>query len=235
MEANYIKIILIKELKELIKNKAFISYYVYLIIGIGIIVPIFSPFDTEGTVSTMMLTLLLTPALIIPSTLVADLFAGEKERKTLETLLGTPIDIKEMYLGKVLFVVLISITVLMVTYILNIITLNIVSQFIVQKWFYPFNITANNFIWLGGVGVITFVSTFGTLVSINSKNTKTCNLLVFISSAPIVSPLILMLNTPLLDINHSGVYGSSLMICSLLIFVYIALSFNKVKILNKSR
>lgn len=69
--------------------------------------------------------------LIIPlmasSVIASDSFAGEKERKTIEALLATPISDEELFLGKILVSFIPSMTVTIISFVIYSITFDILS------------------------------------------------------------------------------------------------------------
>ena len=92
-----IRAIMEKEIKELLKSKEFISYYIMLIAVIGIIIPISAKESILNRSWYIMGFVFQIIASIIPSGLTADSFAGEKERKTIETLLLSPVPLAYIF------------------------------------------------------------------------------------------------------------------------------------------
>jgi ABC-type Na+ efflux pump permease subunit len=76
-----------------------------VLIGVQGFAVYFRPFGTESETLLLARSLLLMLAVLAPSSVVplgADSFAGEKERNTLEILLGLPINVGPLFWGKVL-------------------------------------------------------------------------------------------------------------------------------------
>ncbi len=80
--------------------------------------------------------------LMVSSVIGADSFAGEKERKTLEALLYTPITTAELFIGKVLAAFLPAITVSWVCFVLYSVVVNIGGVMVLGRIFFP------NLAWL---------------------------------------------------------------------------------------
>ena len=112
MNATYT--VLRKELMELFGERHSLRgpllQAVALFLLVGVIVPWGDP-SVWASASGPIVLFQLFPA-VIASMIAADAFAGERERKTLETLLATPISTVSIFLGKTLaavaFAVLVS-------------------------------------------------------------------------------------------------------------------------------
>lgn len=84
-----------KQMKEFWSNKATVIFvFLFIIIG-GVIMPVFN--------NNYMSTSLATFSFLLIVQIAPGLFTEEKENRTLETLLTTPLDMKSIYMGKVLF------------------------------------------------------------------------------------------------------------------------------------
>lgn len=79
--------------------------------------------------------------LIIPlmtaSVISADSFAGEKERGTLETLLFAPVDMRSLFVGKVLASFLPAMGLSLLTFLLCAVSINLAGWPVFQKLFFP--------------------------------------------------------------------------------------------------
>ena len=127
-----IKAIMEKEIKELLKSKEFISYYIMLIAVIGIIIPISAKESILNRSWYIMGFVFQIIASIIPSGLTADSFAGEKERKTIETLLLSPVPLAYIFLGKVIYIVIVTLSIIAIIFGISYI-LFIIMNFIEYK------------------------------------------------------------------------------------------------------
>jgi ABC-2 type transport system permease protein len=102
--------------------------------------------DTQKVVVLILVYMLAPFFLIVPlmvaSTVAADSFAGEKERKTLEALLYTPTTDLELFLGKVLSAWLAAVLVALGGFVLYAIAANAAGWRIMGQLFFP------NAMWL---------------------------------------------------------------------------------------
>jgi ABC-2 type transport system permease protein len=101
---NAIYTVLRKELIELFGDRESLRgpllQGVILILLVGVIVPALDASIWTGTAASVILFQLFPAA--IASMIAADGFAGERERRTLETLLATPLPESAMFIGKTL-------------------------------------------------------------------------------------------------------------------------------------
>ncbi|NVM52915.1 MAG: ABC transporter permease subunit [Candidatus Helarchaeota archaeon] len=104
-----------KDLKEISRNFQVFGVMIFIPIVFGVALPIIiaviaaaiPPGDPEGKLALTFIVdlyggFILMIAVIIPTVVASDSFAGEKERKTIEALLAAPISDSELFLGKVL-------------------------------------------------------------------------------------------------------------------------------------
>ncbi len=75
--------------------------------------------------------------LMVASVVAADSFAGEKERKTLEALLHSPITNRELLVGKILSGLLPAIAVSLLSFVLYSIILNVIGWPLMGRIFFP--------------------------------------------------------------------------------------------------
>ncbi len=90
----------------------------------------------------LMVTYLFAPMfLIVPlmvsSVIAADSFAGEKERKTLEALLHTPLSDQELVVGKLLSALLPALAVTVISFVLYTVVVNAVGWPLMGRIFFP--------------------------------------------------------------------------------------------------
>ncbi|MBU5426105.1 ABC transporter permease subunit [Tissierella pigra] len=223
-----IKAIVKKEMKELLKSKEFISYYIMLIIVIGIMIPISSKESILNRNWYVMGFLFQIIASVIPSGLTADSFAGEKERKTIETLFNSPVPLIYIFLGKVIYIVIVTLIIMTIIFGISYI-LFIIMNFIEYKNlifnFYSFK--AIYFIFINSLIVCFFTTFLGVLISLRSKTVKAANLFNYFISMPIIAPVLGKLYTGTMPWSFILIYQLILFIGIGLLLVIIK---NKFKI-----
>ena len=92
--------------------------------------------------------LFLIVPMMVSAALAADTFAGEKERRTLESLLHLPIEADELYLAKVLFAFVPAVVLSWAGFALYVVVADIVAWPVMDGWFLP------NAEWLALIGVM---------------------------------------------------------------------------------
>jgi ABC-2 type transport system permease protein len=98
-----------------------------LIFGLGVMVPeSMAPLWLAGSPDAIQLFLILPS--IIAGGLAADAFAGERERRTLETLLATPLSDTSIVFGKAAAAILASFTASLIALLVSITTVQIVAR-----------------------------------------------------------------------------------------------------------
>ena len=108
--------------------------------------------------------LFLIVPLMVAAVLAADAFAGEKERRTLETLLHLPIPDRQLFYAKVLGAFLPAVAVSWVGFLLFAVTTNTVAWPVTHRVFVPTKLWAVVILWVGpavaalGMGVMVRVS-----------------------------------------------------------------------------
>jgi len=104
--------------------------------------------------------------LMVASTIAADSFAGEKERKTLEGLLHTPTTDTELFLGKLLAAWIPAVLVTLGAFVLYAVVANLSAWQVMGRLFLPSAMWVVLVLWLApaaaGVGL-------GTMVLVSSK------------------------------------------------------------------
>lgn len=99
----------------------------------------------------------------------ADSFAGERERHTLETLLATRLSDRDIFLGKVLAIVIYSLGVTSAAAALALITLNVTRS---GGPFYMFGASALALIVVGGLLVSLLMTAIGVLASLRAASVR---------------------------------------------------------------
>lgn len=126
--------------------------------------------DTQRIISLLVLYFFAPLYLIVPlmvaSVIAADSFAGEKERKTLEALIYTPLTDMELFVAKMLAALIPAVTVSLVGFVGYGLVANVAAWSVMERIFFP------NLTWLilvfwvspaaAGVGL-------GTMVLVSSK------------------------------------------------------------------
>lgn len=103
--------------------------------------------------------------LMVACVVAADSFAGEKERKTLEALLHSPITTRELLIGKVLAGLLPAIAVSLTSFILYGVIINVIGWPLMGRVFFPNAMWLILVLWVApavsclGLGVSVLVST----------------------------------------------------------------------------
>jgi len=121
----------------------------------------------------LLITYLFVPCfLVIPimasSVVAANSFVGEKEKKTLESLLLTPIDMISLFIGKVLSAFIPAMVITMIIFILFGISVNIFSYPLYLQWTFPTWNWILMLCWVVPV-ISLFVILFNVLISSKVK------------------------------------------------------------------
>jgi hypothetical protein len=101
------------------------------------------------------------------SVIAADSFAGEKERKTIEALLATPISDSELFLGKILVSFIPSMTITVLSFIIYSIVVDSLSSTIFNG-----RLLLPNLVWIlliFGVAPTVALASIGLTVMISAK------------------------------------------------------------------
>lgn len=130
--------------------------------------------------------LFLIVPLMVSTALAADTFAGEKERRTLETLLHSPVRDVELFVAKVLYAFLPALAISWVAFALFCVTANIIAWPVIGGMFLPTDRWLVLIFWIAPA-----VSAFGigvmVRVSVRSHSTQEANQL----GGAVIMPLIL--------------------------------------------
>ena len=110
--------------------------------------------------------LLLVIPLMVSAVLAADGFAGEKERRTLESLLHLPVSDRDLFIAKVLGAFIPAVIITWVGAIIYAIVCNIIGWSVLERIFLPFSQWAVMMIWVApAIGLLAL----GLLVVVSSK------------------------------------------------------------------
>ncbi|MCU0268535.1 MAG: ABC transporter permease subunit [Acidimicrobiales bacterium] len=108
--------------------------------------------------------LLLVIPLMVSAVLAADAFAGEKERRTLESMLHLPISDGDLYLAKILGAYLPAVTITWVSAVIYAVVTNLVGWPAMGRLFIPFQQWTAMIVWVApavallSLGLLVFVS-----------------------------------------------------------------------------
>jgi ABC-2 type transport system permease protein len=130
--------------------------------------------------------LFLIVPMMISSALAADTFAGEKERRTLESLLHLPVEERDLYVSKVLFAFLPTVAASWIGFTLFAVSANVVAWPVMGRLFVP------TWRWIGLIGFMApAVAALGlgvmVRVSARARTTQEANQL----GGAVIMPLIL--------------------------------------------
>jgi ABC-type Na+ efflux pump permease subunit len=110
--------------------------------------------------------LLLVIPLMVSAVLAADAFAGEKERRTLESLLHLPIADRDLFLAKVLSAFLPAVAITYIGSILYVLICNAIAWPVLERPFLPFAQFTVTIVW---VGPAVAALALGLLVVVSSR------------------------------------------------------------------
>ena len=130
--------------------------------------------------------LFLIVPMMISSALAADTFAGEKERRTLESLLHLPVDERDLFVAKVLFAFVPTVAASWIGFVLYSVSVNVVAWPVMGRVFVP------TWRWIALIGFMApAVATLGigimVRVSARARTTQEANQL----GGAVIMPLII--------------------------------------------
>jgi len=227
--------ILRKELKELSKSKEILLYYIIIVSTLGVVIPISSKESILGGNWYVMGLVFQIIAITLPSNLTADLFAGEKERKTIETLLFSPISVTTIYVGKVLYAILVPLIIIIFSFITSYITIAImyyqrynVISFSLYSSIAIYTIVINSLI------IVSFAAFLGAFFSLKFKKVREVNLINVFVSMPIIMPLASKLYSARITWSFIFKYELVLIILSISFIVLVNKFFTRQTIMKNS-
>jgi ABC-2 type transport system permease protein len=175
-----------KETRALLSNRGSVF------LGYGIIVFVFgvfmlvdsAPEIAAGEVSRPLL-IFSALGVILSSSQTARSFAGERDAKTLASLLCTRISDRDLFLGKTLSIVLFTSVMLTATGLLHLASVNLVARLQGGGWvFYQSRPEFIPFLILLPLSVVCFTAVVGVLISLKVQSTRGAYLLNLFSGAP---------------------------------------------------
>ena len=172
---NDICVIVWKEWREFFFQLSIRSKFNILIavVFIGVMIPIS---NGEGWFNTMFFyTMGLIGPLLTTTTIIADLFIGERERHTFETLLASRLSDKGIVTGKILFAVNYSIVITLIILVASIIAINI--EYYKDVLILP-SIRASIIVIVISALLSLFTSLLGSIISIRVNTVKQGQLLL---------------------------------------------------------
>ncbi len=150
-----------------------------------------------------------------------------------EPLNGLDPVMEQLFLGKICFVVGVTAVILGLIFGLQLITINAVNLVREGSFIYPYTGFSTFMFWVSNLGIASFIATFGGLISINTQNVKSCNLIVVLVSSPALAPLVIGLSTQSMSFSTIRMYSYGLYGVSLLLFAYVVLRYTKKKVMAK--
>ncbi|QGQ48463.1 ABC transporter permease subunit [Metabacillus sediminilitoris] len=140
-------------------------------------------------VNYILPSLFLLVPVITSMMIAANSFVGEKERRTLESLLFAPINIKDLFLGKVLSAFLPSMTISLGAYVLGAIIINVLTYGQFNGFLF---LTANWFLFVLWIvpSLTTLTILFNVLISARVKGFQEAQQLGGVTVLPIIGLLI---------------------------------------------
>lgn len=166
-------LVLKKETKNFLKRKAMLRWYFWLIImnSFMLLLPKYEFIPISKNKPLMCIAFMLFTVLLVPNNLTLDLVGGEKYHKTLETLISTPISIRNTFLGKVLFIQILGIGALILITVID----NGLLYIFFSKSFLDAGVSIR---WLISMYIlvlacIILLSIIGSYVAFNITNLKT--------------------------------------------------------------
>jgi len=162
-----------KEMKEFwqsggsVRARLLSFSYLPIVLIFGIFLPIFqADLWMEAPLAGIFAMIL---PFVVAAGAVPDSFAGERERHTLETLLATRLSDRDIFLGKVLSIVINLVGLAWACALLSLITLNI-RQGLGRLFIYSASTLA--MIVVGAVLVSVFATTIGVFISLKSASVR---------------------------------------------------------------
>ena len=163
--------------------------------------------------------LFLIVPLMVSAVLAADAFAGEKERKTLESLLHLPLTDRELFVAKLLTAYVPAVVVSWVGFVLFAITSNTVAWPVMHRIFIPTRLWAVMIVWvapaIAALGLAVMVR-----VSARARTTQEANQLGGAVILPLIFLAVGQSTGPLLvDISISIVIGALVWVIAIVLCV----------------
>ena len=142
----------------------------------------------ELLINNIMPTFFLMIPVLTATVMAASSFTGEKERRTLETLLYSPMSLREIFSAKVIGSLLLGMIVTVLSFIIMMIVVAILVWFLLGELFIP------NFIWLVIIGLVAPAFSFlGIIVQVRVSAKAKSSEEAFQRSAILVLPLVMLL------------------------------------------
>lgn len=170
---NDIMTIVWKELKELWHASGGLRARLLSHLSILFVFGVFIPLQerntwTQGPLAGGVLFFLLMPV-VFAGSWVADSFAGERERRTLETLLATRLSDRDIFLGKVLATMIYSVGLVWSCALLSLITLNATRG---SRPIYIYNAPTLAVLVIGCVLLSLLTTAIGLLISLRAASAR---------------------------------------------------------------
>lgn len=216
---NDIFLICEKEFKELGLKSFFINFILLILIA-GLVVPYFNySFVVSGDwgVNAMIFIFLLSQ--LVPFILSMDSFSGEKNCKTLETLISTPIHIESIFLGKIYFVLIINFVIISISFLLNTLTVNTVSLILHKHHLFLYSPIAMYTIFVIGLAISSFITFSCVILSLAIKSFKSVNILALLIGLPFSLPILFKLINQDIDFKFALTFTAIIITIDVLEFL----------------
>ena len=177
------------------ETRAFFSNRGPILLGYGFLILAFGvwmPLDAVDAIArghfARPLMIFILMGVILASSQTARSFAGEREAKTLASLLSTRIGDRSLFLGKTASIVLFSVAMLTVAGILHLAVINAVSRLQGGGWlFYQARLDLVPYMFVMPFLVVCLTSLVGVLISLRVRSVRGAYLLNLFSGAPWVA------------------------------------------------
>ncbi len=167
--------------------------------------------------------------LMIPVYIAADSFAGEKERRTLEPVLATPITDFELLFGKALTSLIPALTVSIFSISLSVISVNVISFQVFGFILYP--VAPILMLYVLGIPLMSLLTVF-VMVLVSSKVNRVREASQV--GGVVITPLIILFFTQIFGVVELSLLTVTVYIL-VLIFAVVGLMFASLKVFNRQK
>ena len=168
-----IQAILWKEWREIFFHQKLMSKIrsLFLIVFAGVLMPLNKGIEWFST--PFIYGIGIIGPLLMVMTVICDLFAGERERHTLETLLASNLSNKGFILGKVTFAVTYATSITILLLFLNVVSINVIFH---NKSFIIFSVRTGLILFVINFLLALYGAVIGMMISIKSSTVKQAQL-----------------------------------------------------------
>lgn len=154
---------------------------ILLIIVLGVVLPVNKGRDWFNT--PFFYSVAVMGPILMATTVICDLFVGERERHTLETLLASKLSDKGIVLGKLLFAVSYATSITILLLVLNVIAINVQYY---KGTFLVFSVKSVFILAFINFFLAFFTALIGVIISMGAKTVKQGQLMLTISFIAII-------------------------------------------------